>query len=307
VTQGVLANLTRDDIVYRPYPYAWRRDALDPAYYAELEAAFPGVEQIAGPGPLPNNRVFRSPACDVIDDPAVPAIWRDFFACHCSGAFLGEMLSFWRDAIEREYPDIESRFGKPLSRLTSGLRRYERGKPPEYLPENMRADVMLDCQFVVNSPVTVQSTVRGPHLDKPYKLFAGILYFRHPDDVSTGGDLYLYRFNSAKPHFDRRQHVDERLVEPFERVPYGPNTFVTWLNTPRALHGVSPRSTTNVPRRYINFLAECYTLRSDTFFEPRRTLPGGIHTLAKRLLRGRTIRRVQRAGGGPAQSAVPGR
>jgi hypothetical protein len=48
----------------------------------------------------------------------------------------------------------------------------------------MRADVMLDPQFAINSAVTFVSTVRGPHLDKPYKLFAAILYMQHPDDDS---------------------------------------------------------------------------------------------------------------------------
>lgn len=164
-------------------------------------------------------------------------------------------------------------------------RHYESGRAPENLPQNLRADVTLDTQFVINSPVTVTSTVRGPHVDKPYKLFAAILYMRHPDDRSTGGDLLLYRYRDGNAVFDRRQHLDERHVESIARIPYRANSLIMWLNTPDALHGVTPRSVTGMPRRYINFLAECYRLRTDTFYVLPRTLPARVHDTAKKLLR----------------------
>jgi hypothetical protein len=297
IMQSVFCRLRPEQIIYEPFPHVWVRDALDPAYYEELANAFPTLEHVAGSGPLANNQVFRTPACDVLNDPATPVIWRDFFSYHCSAAFLRELTAFWRTAIEREYPDIERRFGKPLSDLTCGLRRYRGGKPPETIRENMRTDVRLDTQFVVNSPVTEVSTVRGPHLDKPYKLFAGILYMRHPDDRSTGGTLELYRLrDGARPHFDRRQHVSESFVAPFDEVPYAPNTLVLWLNTPRALHGVSPRSTTDVPRRYINFIAECYRLQTDTFFSLERNLLATAYVATKRAVRRRMIREVAKRG-----------
>ena len=44
-----------------------------------------------------------------------------------------------------------------------------------------------------NSPVRTPSTVRGPHLDSPFKLFAALLYFRAPEDDSSGGDLEFVR------------------------------------------------------------------------------------------------------------------
>ena len=295
--QSIFCRLRPEQIVYKPFPHVWLRDALDPAYYDELANAFPALERIAGVGPLPNNEVFRAPACDVLSDPAAPAVWREFFSYHCSAAFLRELTAFWRVAIQREYPDIERRFGKPLSELTCGLRRYRAGKPPENIRDNMRTDVTLDTQFVVNSPVTEPSTVRGPHIDKPYKLFAGILYMRQAGDRSTGGNLELYRVKTgAQPHFDRRQHVPESSVTPFAEVPYAPNTLVLWLNTPRALHGVSPRSTTEVPRRYINFIAECYRLRTDTFFPIERNLWATAYVAAKRAARRRMMREVQEQG-----------
>jgi hypothetical protein len=293
--QSILAGLAADRIEYAPYPYVWAPRALDPAYYAELEASFPSFERIAGPGPHRSNEVFRLPGCDVLADPAIPRIWRAFFEYHCSSAFLQEQIAFWRTAIDQEYPQIEAQFGKPLSGLTSGVRTYLPGRAAENLTENFRADAMLDCQFVVNSPVTSPSSVRGSHVDKPYKLFAALLYFRDPEDHSTGGDLLLERSRSGRLSFDRRQHVLTDRVASFAEIPYGPNTLVTWLNTRRSLHSVSPRSVTKVPRRYVNFLTECYTISAEGFFELPRTLPGWLHATAKRAFRHTLIRSAARA------------
>ena len=68
------------------------------------------------------------------------------------------------------------------NKFTTGLRHND----------SSGAEVMLDCQVAMNSPVRVRSAVRGPHLDGAGELFAGLLYFRHHNDhVSTGGDLQV--------------------------------------------------------------------------------------------------------------------
>lgn len=294
---SILERLDPTQIVYRPFPYIRMRNALDPAYYAELAEAFPSLDRTAGARPLPSNQVFRLPACDVLADAATPAIWREFFSYHCSGAFLTELTRFWRAAIAQEYPDIRYRFGKALEDLSCGPRYYRAKRPPEILRENMRTEVTLDTQFVVNSPVIERSTVRGPHLDKPYKLFAGILYMRLPGDESNGGDLLLYRPKTQKPRFDRRQHIDERFVDVFDEVKYEANSLVLWLNTPNAVHGVSPRSPTRVHRRYINFIAECYRLKTDTFFSLDRDPWAKTYGMAKRMARRYLINDERRRSG----------
>ena len=57
-----------------------------------------------------------------------------------------------------------------------------------------------------------------------------------------------------------------------------------WLNTPRSLHGVSPRSVTEVPRRYVNFISECYRLSTDGFFPIKRSLVDTAIVRARKLL-----------------------
>lgn len=280
MTTSILARLNPAHIVYDPFPHLHAPDALDADYYAELAAAFPNIERIAGTGALGNNQAYLLSTRSVLADPSIPTIWREFFAYHSSADFLQDMLKFWNTALAREYPDLAQRFKKPLSQLTTVVR--ERSK--EKTPINLKADIALDCQFGVNSPVTAPTAVRGPHVDKPYKLFAGLLYFRHPQDQFKGGDLQLYRFKTERYHYDSKLNLDEGFVTPVSEIPYRPNTLVMWINTPRSLHGVSPRSITSVPRRYVNLLAECYTLPSDGFFRVKITPMQRALIAGKRLL-----------------------
>jgi hypothetical protein len=285
MAESILARLDPRHIVYDPYPFVHTTEALAPDYYRELAAAFPCMERIVAGRPLANNHAYLINAPDVMCDPAIPEIWRDFFAHHISHAFLEELLDFWRPAIEREYPDIEDRFGKPLSELTTGVRhrcKQKRGVEKD-------GDVMMDVQFGVNSPVTAPTSVRGPHVDNNHKLFAGLLYFRLPQDEAEGGDLCLYRFRSQRAHHDARMDYEERFVEPFRTIPYRSNSFIMWLNTERSLHGVTPRQPTPMHRRYVNFIGEAYALTTDGFFPLRRSLLGGATSTLRRLAGAREV------------------
>jgi hypothetical protein len=280
MTLSVLARVTPEQIAYEPYPYIHVEDAVDPDLYAELAALFPSVERVSGGKELGSNKLFLISAFQVIDDPAFPKLWRDFVAYHCSPDFLAEALRFWGPAIAREYPDAAARFGKPVRELTSGLRLPGKDKKAE----NHAADVMLDVQFGINSPVSTPSSVRGPHVDNIWKLFAGLLYFRLPEDRSTGGDLELYRFSTKNPYHDGRMNIPARFVTGFKTVRYRANTLVMWLNTDHSLHGVTPRSPTPSPRRYVNFLGECYNLTTGGFFPLRRSTLGLAGSAVRRLV-----------------------
>lgn len=285
MAESILARLDPSQIVYDPYPFVHTTEALAPDHYRELALAFPSMERIVAGRPLANNHAYLINAPEVMGDEAMPKVWRDFFAHHTSHAFLEELLAFWRMAIEREYPDIEDRFGKPLAELTTAVRR--RGKNKRGADKD--ADVMMDVQFGVNSPVTAPTTVRGPHVDNNHKLFAGLLYFRLPEDDAEGGDLSLCRFRGGRAHHDARMDYEERFVEPFRTIPYGPNSFIMWLNTGRSLHGVTPRTPTPMHRRYVNFIGECYALRTDGFFPLRRSFLGEATSVLRRLAGAREV------------------
>ena len=57
-----------------------------------------------------------------------------------------------------------------------------------------------------------------------------------------------------KNAFDDYQRLARRL--PVKTIPYKANTFVCFLNTPSAVHGVSERNVTQLPRRYMNLYVQ---------------------------------------------------
>jgi hypothetical protein len=165
---------------------------------------------------------------------------------HLSQAFLDRALSLFGGAIRAEYPDFEERFG-PIAKLRAGVRNLE---------THAEVDVLLDAQICVNTPVVSKPTsVRTGHLDLFEKLFAGLLYLRHPEDRSRGGALELYRFKPGRYAFHGK-YIDSRYLELARTVEYERNVLVFFLNTRRSLHGVTVRERTDFPRLFLNLLAE---------------------------------------------------
>lgn len=246
--------LDRTAIRMAPFPHLVVPDALPRDLYDELERNYPPLTEVAGSGPLANNRLYKLAAADVIASSRIAPLWREFFSYHTSTEFFRRVLALWKDVLAELHPGITRAFGKAPEDFA--VVRRQPGKKDN--AANFAADLVLDCQFGMNSPVTTPSSVRGPHLDNPAKLFAALLYFRHEDDTSTGGELELYRVKPGQNPMARGSRVRPEAVEIAEHVAYAPNTLVMWLNSPWAIHGVSPRSITESPRRYVNFLGECY-------------------------------------------------
>jgi hypothetical protein len=112
-------------------------------------------------------------------------VWRDLVELHISRGFWQQFASLFQTEIRARYPALEQRRG-PLESWRVGVRK---------LHHQREADVFLDAQICANTPVlqAPSSVLRAPHVDKPDKLFAGLLYLRAPDDSSQGGDLQLWR------------------------------------------------------------------------------------------------------------------
>lgn len=279
----ILDRITPDKICRDGFPHAVVENALPEDYYEELASVFPQLDSVAGAGGLKNNAAYRMPALDAIDNAEIPQIWRDFVAHHCSHEFYNRVCDVWGADIEAAHADLKDNFGVALRDFSVGIRHA--GK--EENPGNHSDDVMLDCQFSYNSPVRSESSVRGPHLDSPYKMFAALLYFRHPDDASTGGDFEIYKLKEGASIKPRPAKIHPRNVERVRTVPYRANTLVLFINSPAAIHGVTPRSVTQAPRRYMNFLGECYRGKSsEYFYAGDRPLPGfwpAMRRLSKRL------------------------
>jgi len=230
-----------------PFPHVLIDDALDADVYANLAAQFPPLDVVNRRGGRPkNNHLYLLSARDVDAHPQISDDWKAFFRFHVSAAFWRSALPLIRTQLLAIHPDLERIAGRPLEDFRVTMRDHD---------ATFDEEISLDCQFGTNSPVTRASSVRSPHLDRPSKLFNALLYCRAPDDDTPGGELVLYRPIAPLLYSDGSSILPTR-VAPVKRIAYRANRLVLFLNSPRAVHGVSPRPKTRHIRRYVNFLCE---------------------------------------------------
>jgi hypothetical protein len=254
----LLSQVTPGDVIPEPFPHIVLRDAFDEELCNRLVAEFPPLESMVGGTPHDSNRRLYYRAKSAMTDPALSPLWREMIDTHVSQVFLNQLLAVFGDSVRATYPDFEQRFGR-LESLRVGLR---------YRDSFETADVLLEAQPSANTPVTAEpSSVRRGHLDNANKLFVGLFYLRQPDDDSTGGDLELYRYRPGRPVFDGREIAD-RYIEPVKTIPYEKNVLVMFMNSSKALHGVTVRQKTPHARLFLNLGAE---VSSELFLVPRTT------------------------------------
>jgi hypothetical protein len=241
----IFRRLEHAPVAATPFPHLILEDALDPALCRALIREMPPLATLtkgAAPG---SNQRFTLNSSDVLADGGVSEAWKGAVREGLSQAFLDGLLKLFAPHIRREFPDFAGRFG-PLETLRAVSRQA--GKPPF-------GCVGLDAQIAVNTPALVpETTVRGPHLDHPDKLFVGLLYLRPEADRSGGADLEFYEPADAAPVYDAKRSLARARVRLVRTVPYRSNTLVLFLNTPRSLHGVSPRGQAEHPRYFLNLV-----------------------------------------------------
>lgn len=264
MASSLLGRVLRRNIVTEPFPHIVVEDALPADDYRQLAAEFPPLKAIAGEGPHGNNQLYLKSAFDLAHMPDVSPAWRQFFAYHTAREFYSEIVALFGDHIRDAHPAFEATLGRKLEDMTVGVRMPDRAQDADAT----RHDAKLDVQFGCNSPVLETSSVRTAHVDSKFKLVASLLYFRADGDDSAGGELELYRHDPAAARFDKRHQLIGGDFEVARTVPYRPNMLVMWVNSPRALHGVSPRQPTRIPRRYVNIICETYRQPSGLFSLP---------------------------------------
>ncbi len=240
----LLENVAPEQVSVAPCPHYVAQSAVSPDTYAALNAEFPEMAVILnGRTDYGNNEAIRMSVKQVLGDTRISPLWREFFEYHTSVDYWRNVVRLFGPHFRREFPGLEMRMG----------RRFEdwRVIPRGFSGE---AEVRLDCQFVMNTPVTQISSVKTPHVDLCDKVFSALYYFRDPADVSDGGDLELYAWQ-REPRFIKHR-VMNRDISLAKTIPYRANTYLCFVNSEKAVHGVSPRGLTQIPRRYINFIAE---------------------------------------------------
>jgi len=101
-------------------------------------------------------------------------------------------------------------------------------------------DLTSRILYSENSASETPYKIRGWHLDSGDKCLVGLWYFKHPEDVASGGDLLLMNPKTKES----------------KRIQYDSNVFVVFPNLTTAWHAITPRKPSKYPRRYINLLLE---------------------------------------------------
>jgi hypothetical protein len=243
---NVLGRAAQATLELDPFPHLLIDDALESEVYARLVAQFPSLDVVNGHAHAKNNRLYLMSARDVDACSSISAEWKAFFRFHASSAFWRTALPLICTQLLAINPRLEEMAGRALEDFRVAVRR--RDAP-------FAEEISLDCQFGVNSPVLRASSVRTPHVDRPSKLFNALLYCRAGDDDTPGGELVLYRATAPIRYAHGSSVLASRIV-PAKRIAYRANRLVLFLNSPWAVHAVSPRPKTPHVRRYINIPCE---------------------------------------------------
>ena len=248
----VLSRVTADDVVTDPFPNIVVPNALPPELLSRLMAEMPTFETVRTGrenlrGRLPGNTRIHYVGQELLADPKVTTVWKEFVSTHTSPEFFAQLLRIFADRIRRLHPELEGRFGQ-LPRIKTGIRHVD---------DYTHSDLLLDALLVFNSPVVSQPTsVRRAHLDSPRKLFTGLLYLRDPDDRSAGGDLELYTFKGGRVRGFDGPEIDDTYVRHAKTIAYGHNVLVLFLNSINSVHGVTVRHPTPFRRCFVSLVGE---------------------------------------------------
>ena len=244
--QHLLSNVTADDVIESPFPHVIIKDALDPELYQALSQTFPDADLFAEDGkPLADNKSYRYAAHKIFANERVSDLWKEFVRAHVSQEFYTKFLEIFDKHIKRLYPNLPEVLGVAPEKMTAG---------PRGMGETGIAG--MDAQFVYTTPVSEVSTSCPPHTDRERCLYGGMLYMRQEGDDSEGGDLDFYQFKPGKARYRVRRRLSIDNLDTVKTVHYDSNLFLIFLHSAQSLHGVSPRSVTPYPRRYINFICE---------------------------------------------------
>lgn len=243
-------NVQPTDVITEPFPHIIVEDALDEDVVSELIGELPTPEEMAHAlgvdVPENNKRLAYRPAYQK-KMRLLSGTLLDALCAQASKDFLLEFSRVFGGQLRQQYPDREELFPENIGAASSGVRYIDSGK-----------DILIDNHLVVDTPVVEQpSAVRLPHVDHPRKFYTGLLYLRHPNDDSMGGDLELYRAKALPLQFRSKYELTKDQLELVKTVPYKRNLFIMILNTPESIHGVSVRHPTAWPRYSLHPTGEC--------------------------------------------------
>ena len=249
---SLLANVSARDVISEPFPHIVVRNVLEDSLCDQLIEEYPELDTIAGGRGFESNNRFNCPASEVIGNDAISPLWQEFVQVQTSPAFYADVLRVFGDRIRSLHEALPD-----PTRYRPGVRNLNSFED---------RDILLDCQISANTPVIARpSSPRRAHIDQSVKLFFGLFYLRRPDDDSTGGSLELYRYKRGVPGgfvqkssepAKKSRSIPDAYLELAGTIPYEANVLFLTLNSVFAVHGVSVRSVTSVPRYFANLLGD---------------------------------------------------
>lgn len=198
-----------------PYPYMVIENALPEDLYQALAKEYPNYDTIVRGRPLKNLLQYEAREILNVAEHTISSLWLEFFKYHTSQNFFMEVMNLFGDVIRQEYPNLESRIGRKLEQMTTGVRHRD------------STDIGLDSIFGIN-PQPTTSYIRGHHVDQPTELYAMLLYMRPEHDKSDGGSLEIYSFKGDRPVL-RGVSVSPQDVDLVRSVKYQENTLFSSL------------------------------------------------------------------------------
>jgi hypothetical protein len=241
---SVLQNIKNIKFRSKPFPYFIIDDALPWDLYNRLNDTFPDFQKIIsknrGINEYKENTAYRLNAAESLNDPEIPQEWKDFIFYHTSYQFTDELFDIFKQSIKEIYRVDKDQLP---NKNNIGIRFKE------------EKFFNTDCQFVINTPTNGDTKVIEPHLDNPKEFYAGLLYMKEKDDISSGGNLTTHSF-LGKPSFYGKSRVREEKVQLVEEIEYKQNRLAVFLNSPLSIHGVTKRSKTDSYRKYMNIIGE---------------------------------------------------
>lgn len=236
LAHSVLAKAHAEDVRTDPFPHLVIEDALDADVFAELLRTRPPYN-----GDLDaSNQRTSTPAWVFISTEAFDPAWREFAALHSQPAITRRLWELFDGHLADTLPALpgDDRFG------VLGVDDWD------------AADVLCDARLDTISPARSAGSHRKAHLDTPNRFFSALLYFRAPDDDSSGGGLDLFRWTDGpKGPLDAFEFPDN-AVKHVLTVPYKANTLVAFPNSVHAIHGSQIRQPTEHDRAYVFITAE---------------------------------------------------
>jgi hypothetical protein len=264
---SILRNISASDVQSDPYPHVIIRQALPDDIYKDIENSFPDLSSLYQGDPEFGSKSFTAFGNDILERDDISDTWRSFLDYHMTKPFFDDFVRVFGDHINSSFPDLEQILNTRISNFKVVTRDAETARIRQTQSQDSLKDA--DHDVAMSTGVNVGFTIDkarihlDPHLDRTYKLFSSLLYMRDPMDTSTGGDLVIYRLKDQSRlrkkgviYTSHGRHFNDDIVEEVNRVPYEENMAVVFINSRNAIHGVSLRTPTSIPRRYVYINAE---------------------------------------------------